>query len=74
MEKQSVGLRKMARSLLFIWLRSGVEKRNVTPRKAVEILKKSGIEINEKDAKIILDFLYILAKLTVNQYFNEKKN
>ena len=50
------------------------QKRNVTPEKAVQILQRNGIECDEKEAKIILDFLYILAKLSVDQYFNEKKD
>jgi hypothetical protein len=45
-------------------------KRNITPEQAIKVLKKNGIEATEKDAEIILDFLYLLAKLTVNQYFN----
>lgn len=46
-------------------------KRNITPEQAVKVLAKNGIVADEKEAKIILDFLYILAKLTVNQYFND---
>jgi hypothetical protein len=49
-------------------------KRNITIEQAVKILRKNGIECDEKEAKIILDFLYFLAKLSVNQYFNEKKD
>jgi len=45
-------------------------KRKITPEQAIKILRKNGIEATEKDAEIILDFLYFLAKLTVNQYFN----
>jgi hypothetical protein len=52
----------------------GRVKRNITPEQAVIILRRSGIECDEKEAKIILDFLYILAKLSVDQYFNEKKD
>uniref|UniRef100_F4C323 Uncharacterized protein n=2 Tax=Sphingobacteriaceae TaxID=84566 RepID=F4C323_SPHS2 len=48
-----------------------IEKRHITPEQATKILNKRGIEVNEKQAKIILDFLYILAKLTVNQYFRK---
>jgi len=50
------------------------EKRNITPQQAVKILEQSGVKVTEKDAEIILDFLYFLGKLTVNQYFkNDKK-
>ncbi len=42
------------------------EKRNITPEMAVRILKKEGIEIDEKKALEVLDMLYFLAKLIVN--------
>ena len=45
------------------------EKRNVTPQQAVKILEQSGLKVTEKDAEIILDFLYFFGKLSVNQYF-----
>jgi len=45
------------------------EKRNITPEMAVRILKKEGIEIDEKRALEVLDLLYFLAKLIVNQNF-----
>ncbi len=44
------------------------EKRNITPEMAVKILRKNGVEIDEKKAVEVLDFLYFLAKLTVDQY------
>ena len=47
------------------------EKRNITPEKAVAILKKSGVEIDEKKAAEVLDLLYFLAKLIVNQNFKK---
>jgi hypothetical protein len=47
-----------------------LKKRNVTSADTVKALRKNGIEVSEKDAEIILDFLYFLAKLTVNQYVN----
>jgi hypothetical protein len=47
-------------------------QRGVTTEQAINILKKEGVEVDEKDAEIILDFLYILAKLAVNQYVNDK--
>jgi len=44
------------------------EKRAVTPAKAVEILKKHGTHVTLEEAKIILDFMYKIGKLSVNQY------
>ena len=41
------------------------EKRKIAPEKAVEILKKNGTIVTIRDAKLILDFLYKFAKLTL---------
>lgn len=46
------------------------EKRNITLEMAIKVLRKNGVEIDEKKVLEILDFLYLLAKLTVNQYIN----
>lgn len=48
-----------------------LEKRNVTPDQAVRILRKNGIEVSEKEAKKILDFMYIIAKLAIRDYFSD---
>lgn len=45
------------------------EKRGVTPAKAVEIMRKNGVEIDEKKASEVLDLMYFLAQLIVNQNF-----
>jgi hypothetical protein len=45
------------------------EKRNITPEMAVKILRKNGVEMDEKKAAEVLDLLYFLAKLIVNQNF-----
>lgn len=46
-----------------------LRKRKVTTTDTIKALHENGIEVSEKDAQIVLDFLYFLAKLTVNQYF-----
>jgi len=46
------------------------KKRSVTVDDTIKALKAMGSEITEKEAEIILDFLYFLAKLSVNQYLN----
>lgn len=48
-----------------------LEKRNVTPDQAVRILRKNGIEVSEKEARKILDFMYIIAKLAIRDYFSD---
>jgi hypothetical protein len=49
--------------------RTLTEKRNITPEMAVTMLRKEGVEIDEKKAAEVLDLLYFLAKLIVNQNF-----
>lgn len=49
-----------------------LEKRNVTPQQAIKLLEKNGIKVDEQQARVILDFLYILAKSTLKRYFEEK--
>jgi hypothetical protein len=43
-------------------------KRSVTPEKAVKILQEHGTIVSLEEAKIILDFMYKIAKLSVEQY------
>jgi hypothetical protein len=50
------------------------EKRSVTPKQAITILEKNGYQINEEEAHEILDFLYFLGRLTVNQYIKDATN
>lgn len=47
------------------------EKRNITPKNAVEILKKNGVEISEEKAIKILDTLYFLSELVIEQNFKK---
>jgi hypothetical protein len=42
-------------------------KGTITPEKAVEILKKHGTVVTLEEAKIILNFMYIIGRLAVNQ-------
>lgn len=49
-------------------------KRTLTTAHAIKVLGKNGINVTEKEAEEILDFLYFLAKLTVNQYINNDIN
>jgi hypothetical protein len=47
------------------------EKRNITPQRAMEILRKSGVEVSEQKAIKLLDTLYFLAGLIVEQNFKK---
>lgn len=48
-----------------------LSKKGVTALEAVKILKNNGIEISEKDAEKVLEMMYFLAKLIVNQNFKK---
>ncbi|MGJ1312231.1 MULTISPECIES: hypothetical protein [Sphingobacterium] len=36
--------------------------RKVSDKRAIAILAKNGIQVNEEEASVILDFLYLVAK------------
>ena len=42
--------------------------KNVPPVTAMAIFKKNGIEVSMENAKVILDLLYQLANIAVDQY------
>jgi hypothetical protein len=46
-------------------------KRTISPQKAVQILQEKGTVVSEKEAEIILDFMYNFAKLSVKQALRE---
>jgi hypothetical protein len=41
--------------------------KNITPEKAIKILSENGIKIDKKDAEEMLDVMYFIAKLIVQQ-------
>jgi hypothetical protein len=45
--------------------------RKVTATMAVKMLQEKGVKVNEKEAENILDLMYFLAKLIVNQNFKK---
>ncbi|PWS28499.1 hypothetical protein DHW03_01165 [Pedobacter yonginense] len=48
------------------------KKRSITPQKAIEILNNHGTTVTFEEAKIILDFMYNFAILSVNQLVKNK--
>lgn len=52
------------------------EAERITPEKAKEIFKKDGIDVTIAEAKIILEFLYPIAEIIVEQYLgkNQRKS
>jgi len=45
------------------------KKRKVTLAQAVKVLEKQGIKMDEKEVEKVLEIMYFLAKLIVNQKF-----
>ena len=43
----------------------------ISPEKAIEILKKDGLEVTLDEAKLILEFLYQMAEIAVDQYLKK---
>lgn len=48
-----------------------IDKRNISPEKAMATLKMQGVMINREDAALVLDFLYFLALLFYQQHAAE---
>ncbi len=49
------------------------EKDKITPERAVEILTKGGLQVTQEQAKLILEFLYKLANISIAQYLEKPK-
>ncbi|KRT15970.1 hypothetical protein ASU31_10705 [Pedobacter ginsenosidimutans] len=49
------------------------ERRNVTPEKAVRILKRYGEKMSLAEARIMLDFMYNFAILSLNQVLKDER-
>ena len=46
----------------------------ISPQKAMELLRKDGINVDIEQAKIIMDFLYEMAEIVVDSYLFKQKN
>lgn len=46
----------------------------ISPQKAMELLRKDGINVDIEQAKIIMDFLYQMAEIVVNTYLFQENN
>ncbi|WP_242917484.1 hypothetical protein [Pontibacter liquoris] len=44
------------------------EKDRISPEKAKEMLRREGVEVSLSEAKAVLEFLRLFAKIAVNQY------
>nr|WP_157535924.1 hypothetical protein [Mucilaginibacter sp. L294] len=51
----------------------GVNDEKISLDKAIALLKKDGIIVNEEQAKCILDFLMTMAGIVVSQYLRKSQ-
>jgi len=43
------------------------DKRNVSAEKAMALLKTQGVTINQEEAALVVDFLYLLAEILISE-------
>jgi hypothetical protein len=43
------------------------DKRNINADKAIAVLKTQGVTISPEDAALVVDFLYLLAEIIINE-------
>jgi len=48
----------------------GAEVKRISPEKAIELLREDDVEVTIEQAKIILEFMYEMAEIVVDQYLN----
>ncbi|AZA77044.1 hypothetical protein EG359_06245 [Chryseobacterium joostei] len=46
-----------------------IKLKKIPPDKALEILRTAGYNINEEQSEEIMEFLYIIVKLTLKEFF-----
>lgn len=45
-----------------------IEEEKISPEKAIEILNKDGLVVTLEQAKLIVEFLYQMAEIVIDQY------
>lgn len=48
-------------------------KKKMTPQKAIDLLRQDGIEVDEQQATLLIDFMLEIAEIAVDQYLASKK-
>lgn len=46
-----------------------IELKKIPREKAFQLLKKAGYDVNEEESDEIMEFLYIVVKLTLKEFF-----
>lgn len=49
-----------------------IELRKIPPDKAIAILRKAGYDIDQEQSDEIMDFLYIIVKLILKEFFTSE--
>ncbi|MDR4951202.1 hypothetical protein REB14_03260 [Chryseobacterium sp. ES2] len=48
---------------------TSIELKKIPPEKALHLLRKAGYDINEEQSEEIMEFIYIIVKLTLKEFF-----
>ncbi|WP_374464429.1 hypothetical protein [Chryseobacterium sp.] len=46
-----------------------IELKKIPPEKALHLLRKAGYDINDEQSEEIMEFIYIIVKLTLKEFF-----
>lgn len=46
-----------------------IELKKIPPEKALHLLRKAGYDINEEQSEEIMEFVYIIVKITLKEFF-----
>lgn len=68
MKKGKVKKQETARPKIDQYIPS-IELKKIPSEKALAILKKAGYDIDQDQSEEIMEFLYIIVKLTLKEYF-----
>lgn len=68
MKKAKIKKQSTSRSKIDQYIPS-IELKKIPPEKALAVLKKAGYDIDSQQSDEIMDFLYIIVKLTLKEYF-----
>lgn len=68
MKKVKIKKQSSSRSKIDRYIPS-IELKKIPPEKALAVLKKAGYDIDQEQSEEIMDFLYVIVKLTLKEFF-----
>jgi len=71
MKKGKITKRSTSQSRIDQYIPS-IELKKIPPEKALELLRKAGYDVNQEQSDDIMDFLYIIVKLTLKEFFTSE--